>query len=245
MRNIKEEDLDFLKDINGKRLRPDKIRFFFGGVFAYTSIPMLIMFLGVLLNGDKISLSLFEKIVVRTEAKLYILEFIFLIIYMFPKVAFKLQKFQTIVILFFSIQLCTLPFMALVIRDMFGFPYNNNTLVYLSLLLLGAIAMHIVATVDIFRKVKHGGDRLEGEAISFFTNSNSRVLIGMVTYVIVLLILIFVSINFVLKPMVLYTLQTFILYAVAIKSSEFVLLAYCRFKFPSFNITWEQHKKEY
>ena len=27
-------------------------------------------------------------------------------------------------------------------------------------------------------------------------------------------------------------------------AAEFQLLAYCRFKFPSFNISWEQHKRE-
>ena len=45
---------------NRNRLSPDYIRIFYVGVFAYTSIPMLIMFLGVLLNGDKISLTPFE-----------------------------------------------------------------------------------------------------------------------------------------------------------------------------------------
>ena len=39
-------------------------------------------------------------------------------------------------------------------------------------------------------------------------------------------------------------LQTIILYVFAVASAEFVLLVYCRFKFPSFNITWEQHEKE-
>ncbi|CJD60681.1 Uncharacterised protein [Streptococcus pneumoniae] len=34
------------------------------------------------------------------------------------------------------------------------------------------------------------------------------------------------------------------MYAVAIGAAEFQLLAYCRFKFPSFNKTWEQHKRE-
>lgn len=77
MLKIKEEDLGFFQITNKNRLSPDYIRIFYGGVFAYTSIPMLIMFLGVLLNGDKISLTPFEKIVVQTEVKLYVLEFVF------------------------------------------------------------------------------------------------------------------------------------------------------------------------
>ena len=34
------------------------------------------------------------------------------------------------------------------------------------------------------------------------------------------------------------------MYAVAIGAAEFQLLAYCRFEFPSFNITWEEHERE-
>ena len=34
------------------------------------------------------------------------------------------------------------------------------------------------------------------------------------------------------------------MYTIAVGAAEFQLLAYCRFKFPSFNKTWEQHKKE-
>ncbi|MFK4319389.1 hypothetical protein ABH946_002094 [Bacillus sp. RC145] len=102
MWNIREEDLGFFEIANRNRLSPDYIRIFYGGVFAYTSIPMLIMFLIFLLNGDKISLTPFEKIVVQTEVKLYVLEFIFLMLFMSKKIAFKLQKLQTIGTVFYS-----------------------------------------------------------------------------------------------------------------------------------------------
>ena len=77
MWNIREEDMGLFEIENRNRLSPDYIRIFYVGVFAYTSIPMLIMFLGVLLNGDKISLTPFEIFLVRSEVKLYILELIF------------------------------------------------------------------------------------------------------------------------------------------------------------------------
>ncbi|MEB9727210.1 hypothetical protein P4J62_23295, partial [Bacillus cereus] len=86
MWNIREGDMGLFEIENRNRLSPDYIRIFYGGVFVYTSIPMLIMFLGVLLNGDKISLTPFETFLVRSEVKLYILELIFLIIFMSSKV---------------------------------------------------------------------------------------------------------------------------------------------------------------
>ncbi|MDM5188385.1 hypothetical protein QUF99_13970 [Bacillus sp. DX4.1] len=244
MLKIKEEDLGFFEVANRNRLSPDNIRIFFGGVFAYTSIPMFIIFLAFLLNGDKIFLSPFEKIVLRTEVKLYILEFIFLMLYMSTKVAFKLQKLQTIVTLFYSFQLATLPFMVMVVEEIFEFPYNNKTLVYIGLILLGAICTHIIATIDVFKQAKHGGYKLKGAAVSFFTNTKLFLLIGMIICVMVLLVLIFINLNYTFNQMAIYVGQTIILYIFAVASAEFVLLVYCRFKFPSFNITWEQHEKE-
>ncbi len=101
MWNIREEDMGLFEIENRNRLSPDYIRIFLWGVFAYTSIPMLIMFLGVLLNGDKISLTPFETFLVRSEVKVIHFGVNFLIIFMSSKVAFKLQKLQAIVTLFY------------------------------------------------------------------------------------------------------------------------------------------------
>ncbi|HCF51844.1 MAG TPA: hypothetical protein DEU03_01485 [Bacillus sp. (in: Bacteria)] len=244
MWNIREGDMGLFEIENRNRLSPDYIRIFYGGVFVYTSIPMLIMFLGVLLNGDKISLTPFETFLVRSEVKLYILELIFLIIFMSSKVAFKLQKLQAIVTLFYSFQLATLPFIVMMVEGMFDFPSNNKTLVYIGLIMLGALCTHIVTTIDVFKKAKHGGYKSEGPAVSFFTNAKLYLSIGMTIGVMVLLILIFLNLNYTFSQMAIYVVQTIILYTFAVVSAEFVLLVYCRFKFPSFNITWEQHEKE-
>ncbi|RFB62222.1 hypothetical protein [Bacillus thuringiensis] len=244
MWDIREEDMGLFEIENRNRLSPDYIRIFYGGVFAYTSIPMLIMFLAFLLNGDKISLTPFEKIVVQTEVKLYVLEFVFLMLFMSKKIAFKLQKLQTIVTVFYSFQLATLPFIVMVVEGIYDFPSDNKTLVYVGLILLGAICTHIVATIDVFRKAKHGGYKLEGPAVSFFTDTKLYFLIGMTIIVIVLLVLIFLNLNYKFDEMAIYVTQTIILYIFAVVSAEFVLLVYCRFKFPSFNITWEEHERE-
>ncbi|HEB2439875.1 hypothetical protein CN335_00265 [Bacillus thuringiensis] len=244
MWDIREEDMGLFEIENRNRLSPDYIRIFYGGVFAYTSIPMLIMFLAFLLNGDKISLTPFEKIVVQTEVKLYVLEFVFLMLFMSKKIAFKLQKLQTIVTVFYSFQLATLPFIVMVVEGIYDFPSDNKTLVYVGLILLGAICTHIVATIDVFRKAKHGGYKLEGPAVLFFTDTKLYFLIGMTIIVIVLLVLIFLNLNYKFDEMAIYVTQTIILYIFAVVSAEFVLLVYCRFKFPSFNITWEEHERE-
>ena len=241
MWNIREEDMGLFEIENRNRLSPSYLRIFYGGVFAYTSIPMLIMFLGILLNGDKISLTPFETFLVRSEVKLYILELIFLIIYMSSKVAFKLQETPSHRDF---ILLATLPFIVMMVEGMFDFPRNNKTLVYIGLIMLGALCTHIVTTIDVFKKAKHGGYKSEGPTVSFFTNAKLYLSIGMTIGVMVLLILIFLNLNYTFSQMAIYVVQTIILYIFAVVSAEFVLLVYCRFKFPSFNITWEQHEKK-
>ncbi|PTN42322.1 hypothetical protein DAY12_28575, partial [Bacillus thuringiensis] len=63
-------------------------------------------------------------------------------------------------------------------------------------------------------------------------------------YVLTLLILIYVHNDYTLKIFGLYAGGTLIMYTVAIGAAEFQLLAYCRFKFPSFYISWEEHERE-
>ncbi len=59
-----------------------------------------------------------------------------------------------------------------------------------------------------------------------------------------LLILIYVHNDYTQNILGLYAGGTLIMYAVAIGAAEFQLLAYCRFKFPSFYISWEEHERE-
>ena len=63
-------------------------------------------------------------------------------------------------------------------------------------------------------------------------------------YVLTLLILIYVHNDYTQNILGLYAGGTLIMYAVAIGAAEFQLLAYCRFKFPSFYISWEEHERE-
>ena len=40
-----------------------------------------------------------------------------------------------------------------------------------------------------------------------------------------------------------YVMCNVVMYAVAIGAAEFQLLAYCRFKFKSFNMSWEENER--
>lgn len=119
-----------------------------------------------------------------------------------------------------------------------------HTRIYVGLLVLGGIIVHIVTTVDTFKQASEGAFSSGDKSASFFSQTKGHVIRGAVIYVLILLVLIYINNNYSLNTMFGYVICNVVMYAVAIGAAEFQLLAYCRFKFPSFNISWEQHKRE-
>ncbi|MCZ2990766.1 hypothetical protein NYY86_21855, partial [Acinetobacter baumannii] len=95
MWNIKEEDLDKFRMTCQGRLSPEGAAGFMLGTIFYTSLFMVIIFVG----GMDYYTTLFDKVIVRIELVLYGLQVMFLILYLFPKARYKFQKLQTLVIL--------------------------------------------------------------------------------------------------------------------------------------------------
>ena len=62
-------------------------------------------------------------------------------------------------------------------------------------------------------------------------------------YALILLILIYFHNDYAFDTFIGYVIGTVLMYTIAVGAAEFQLLAYCRFKFPSFNKTWEQQKR--
>ncbi|WP_430748734.1 Hypothetical protein ACI5QN_01929 [Bacillus cereus] len=176
MWNIKEEDLDEFKITCRNRLSPERSMVFILGAMFYSSLFMLFIFGALVKFGWGYYPNLFDKIIVCIELVLYTLQVIFLILYLFPKVRFKCQKLQALVILLCTFQLGTIGF---------------------TLFILPAISNYSINQITLFMWVY------------CFRSS-------------------FCS----------------LMYAVAIGAAEFQLLVYCRFKFPSFYISWEEHEKE-
>ncbi|MGV2488518.1 UNVERIFIED_CONTAM: hypothetical protein FOS07_32205, partial [Bacillus mycoides] len=102
----------------------------------------------------------------------------------------------------------------------------------------------ILATIDTFRQASKGAFNKGEESSSFFSKTKRIAIKCAVIYVLTLLILIYVHNDYTLNILGLYAGGTLIMYAVAIGAAEFQLLAYCRFKFPSFYISWEEHERE-
>jgi hypothetical protein len=67
---------------------------------------------------------------------------------------------------------------------------------------------------------------------------------GAIIYVLILLILMYFQNDYSIDFFVMYGVGTVLMYAVAIGAAEFQLLAYCRFKFKSFNMTWEENERK-
>jgi hypothetical protein len=238
--NIKEEDLDKFRMTCRSRLNPEGVTGFMLGTIFYTSLFMIIIFWG----GIDYYTAVFDKVIVRVELVLYGLQVMFLILYLFPKARFKFQKLQTLVILLYAFQLGTIGCTLFVLSGMIEHSIDLHTRIYVGLLVLGGIIVHIVTTVDTFKQASEGAFSSGDKSASFFSQTKGHVIRGAVIYVLILLVLIYINNNYSLNTMFGYVICNVVMYAVAIGAAEFQLLAYCRFKFPSFNISWEQHKRE-
>ncbi|EPC8420969.1 hypothetical protein COM04_07990 [Bacillus wiedmannii] len=240
MWNIKEEDLDKFRMTCQGRLSPEGAAGFMLGTIFYTSLFMVIIFVG----GMDYYTTLFDKVIVRIELVLYGLQVMFLILYLFPKARYKFQKLQTLVILLYAFQLGTIGCTLFVLSGMIEHSIDLHTRIYVGLLVLGGIIVHIVTTVDTFKQVSEGAFSSGDKSDSFFSKTKGHVIRVAVIYVLILLVLIYINNNYSLNTMFGYVLCNVVMYAVAIGAAEFQLLVYCRFKFKSFHMTWEENKRK-
>ncbi|MDA2424520.1 hypothetical protein PVN34_15215 [Bacillus thuringiensis] len=239
MWNIKEEDLEAFRMTCRRRLSLEGATGFMLGTIFYTSLFMVIIFIG----GIDYYTTLFDKVIVRIELVLYGLQVMFLILYLFPKARYKFQKLQTLVILLYAFQLGTIGCTLFVLSGMIEHSIDLNTRVYVGLLVLGGIIVHIVTTVDTFKQASEGAFSSGDKSDSFFSKTKGHVIQGAVIYLLILLVLIYINNNYSLNTMFGYVMCNVVMYAVAIGAAEFQLLAYCRFKFKSFNMSWEENER--
>ncbi|UOB66515.1 hypothetical protein [Bacillus thuringiensis] len=239
MWNIKEEDLDKFRMTCQGRLSPEGAAGFMLGTIFYTSLFMVIIFVG----GIDYYTTLFDKVIVRVELVLYGLQVMFLILYLFPKVRYKFQKLQTLVILLYAFQLGTIGCTLFVLSGMIEHSIDLHTRVYVGLLVLGGIIVHIVTTVDTFKQASEGAFSKDERSISFFSKRKGDVMKWATIYALILLILIYIHNGYGIDVLVLYAVGIVLLYTVAIGATEFQLLMYCRFKFKSFHMSWEENER--
>ncbi|PGA28178.1 hypothetical protein COL80_07735 [Bacillus thuringiensis] len=239
MWNIKEEDLDEFRITCQDRLSPEGAAGFMFGTIFYTSLFMII----ILFGGIDYYTTVFDKVIVRVELVLYGLQVMFLILYLFPKARYKFQKLQTLVILLYAFQLGTIGCTLFVLSGMIEHSIDLHTRVYVGLLVLGGIIVHIVTTVDTFKQASEGAFSSGNKSDSFFSKTKGHVIQGAVIYVLILLVLIYINNNYSLNTMFGYGMCNVVMYAVAIGAAEFQLLVYCRFKFKSFHMSWEENER--
>ncbi|MDG2738554.1 hypothetical protein P7M79_25680, partial [Vibrio parahaemolyticus] len=237
----KEEDLDEFRMTCRVRLSPEGATGFMMGGILFSSI---IIFSIVLSGGWEYCQVLFEMGIVKFELLLYSVQIIFLILYLFPKARFKFQKLQTIVVLLYAFQLGTIGLTALIVSEIANKSIDVFTLTLASLLFLGAVFFHIVTTIDTFKQASEGAFSMDERSRSFFSETKGRMIKGSMIYISVLLIIIYFHNDYAFDTFIGYVIGTVLMYTIAIGAAEFQLLAYCKFKFPSFNKTWEQHKRE-
>ncbi|EEL34841.1 MULTISPECIES: hypothetical protein [Bacillus cereus group] len=241
MWNIREEDLDGFRMTCKDRLSPEGAAgFIFGGIL-YSSIAVFSI---IVSGGWEYCMVLLNIGIVKLEVLAYALQVIFFVLYLFPKAQFKFQKLQTFVVLLYAFQMATILLTVLVVSEIANNSMDRITLNYVCLLYLGAVIFHIVTTIDTFKLASKGAFSMDERSVSFFSKTKGTMMKFASIYALILLILIYFHNDYAFDTFIGYVIGTVLMYTIAIGAAEFQLLVYCRFKFPSFNISWEQHKRE-
>lgn len=244
MWNIKGEELDEFRMTCRRRLSPEGATGFMMGTIIIDSLMMLFIIGALVKFGWGFYTTMFEKTLVSIELVFYGLQIIFLILYSFPKARYKFQKLQTLVVLLYAFQLGTITFTMLVLPGMSDYSIDRIILICVGLLFLGAVIVHIVTTIDTFKQASEGAFSMDERSRSFFSETKGKLIKCSMVYILVLLMTIYFHNDYEFDTLILYVVGTILMYAVAIGAAEFQLLAYCRFKFPLFCISWEEHERE-
>ncbi|MGV3290178.1 hypothetical protein ACE2AI_23035 [Bacillus wiedmannii] len=240
MWNIKEEDLYEFRMTCKNRLSPEGATGFMMGGILFSSIAIFSIVLG---GGLDYSALLFDMAIVKLQVFLYCLQVIFLILYLFPKARFKFQKLQTLVVLLYAFQMATILLTVLVVSEIANNSMDQITLSYVGLLYFGGIIFHIVTTIDTFKQASEGAFSTDERSRSFFSRTKGNMMTGSFIYVLILLILIYFHNDYTFDTFMGYIIGSVLLYAIALGAAEFQLLVYCKFKFKSFNMTWEENER--
>ncbi|HDR6276051.1 TPA: hypothetical protein QCU41_003446, partial [Bacillus cereus] len=157
-----------------------------------------------------------------------------------PKACFTFQKLQTLIVLLYAFQLGTILFVVSIVSEMAD---NSIGRMYTGLLVVGAVIIHIAATLDTFKQASEGAFSGDERSTSFFSKTKGAMIKGAIIYILILLILMYFQNDYSIDFFVMYGVGTVLMYAVAIGAAEFQLLVYCRFKFKSFHMTWEENER--
>ncbi|KAB7678335.1 hypothetical protein GBN91_18680 [Bacillus sp. B1-WWTP-T-0.5-Post-4] len=103
--------------------------------------------------------------------------------------------------------------------------------------------VHIVTTIDTFNQASEGAFSMNERSASFFSKTKGTMMKVTSIYALILLILIYFHNDYAIDTFIGYVIGTVLLYKVAVGAAKFQLLVYCRFKFKSFNITWEENER--
>ena len=144
--------------------------------------------------------------------------------------------------LLYAFQLGTILFTALILPGMSDYIIDGITLVYVGFLFIGAVILHIVTTIDTFKQASEGAFSMNERSALFSKTKGAMMKVALI-YALILLVLIYFHNDYAIDTLIGYVIGTVLLYTVAVGAAEFQLLVYCRFKFKSFNMTWEENER--
>lgn len=242
MRGLKEEDFERLLKVGKSRLDPGGVYVYLVGVWFYLlvliSVPSIIIFK----HYGYSNISLFIKVIYIFAITFLAIQFVYLAIGLFfERFMYATQKIEAVFLIVYSIVMSVLPFFTLYVfgLDQKREGYFNAWIV----VALSYLMILFVFTFFLFRKpLFEGVWRKNGEPIGNYINKYRWYLkvIGIMFLILVVWGFLVIGVNDLLG---LGIVALIVGSTMVLGIQEFIYLAYCRIKFPSFTVTYEEATK--
>ncbi|PZD94574.1 hypothetical protein DNH61_16535 [Paenibacillus sambharensis] len=244
LNHLKEEDVVKLKVAAWDRLHPERIAFFFWGVFILGAVATGVAALAVYNSPVPVGGGL--MLTVQAAVGLLVIQFIVSLFFSIGDTVYKHQKLQAVllnVMAFKASMDMYIVFFALCgVRDVPGYVSDMG-----AVLLAGGILYFVLSLLRGIRRAGSGSFREGGQGLYNFRQSLVYVSIPVIFAVSVFGALIARSSSDLslltgqpVDAYMLLLLAAVLQYSIAVAWPEFVLFAYCKSRFPSFMMKKEQ-----
>lgn len=231
-----------LKSVAKDRLSPNGEVAFFLGILLYSGALLGICFFAIYYAVDfKKTSELFKGLFIGSGVMIILLIILFCLCVLFEKMVFKIQKILGVVTVLYTIFIAYFPFFIFYLSSI-DRKWVHQFVEWLIIFLIGSFLFFIFITINTLNNVRNKELSKKGRGL-FVWNLMLKLILVYTLVFLASVILLYIYFNDGIVNLGTITIFCFLNLCFLTGVQEFILIAYCRIKFPSFTVTYEEATK--
>lgn len=243
-RDLKEDSFEQLKEVAHDRVHPGQVFVFFWGAFVASGVVFAVTIFGS--QSYNVTSPIWENII-TISIILLVLQLIFTLLFSIPKIALSFQRIQILLVCLISLKISWEFYLIFfLIRADRALPETLD--VWGLFAFIGGIAFLVISIIRSLGRARQGHFKADGKGLYNFQQSKGYVSLPII-FAASVFGGIFGRIQFDTAAGQLFEVLMFLLFAVVIQYSmamvwpEFLLIAYGKFRYPSFIVEVTKKRK--